>query len=229
MFTKLRRHRPSHATVVAYLALFVALGGSAYAVTMVTGKDIRNRSITKADIRKNTLTGSEILERRLGRVRRAVRARTADSAAISLQAGSAASADIAKNSEALAGQGAGFFEKASRTGFGRASLDPAGESGERVVLSWAEMGVELTSATDQASCGGDLKLAVKNTNSGGDPIQILEAGGSGSTVAPGAKAYPCGVANGADLALADAVGRVLFVDCAPAGGELRCVGTRSEP
>jgi hypothetical protein len=63
--------RPSHATVVAYLALFVALGGTTYAALRlaphsvggrelkphsVTGRHIRDRSITGADIKGGSLT-----------------------------------------------------------------------------------------------------------------------------------------------------------------------------
>jgi hypothetical protein len=72
------RPRLNHATVVAYLALFVALGGSSYAAvkingdniqnTSVAGKKLENRTITRAKIKKNTLTGIEINESRLGSV-----------------------------------------------------------------------------------------------------------------------------------------------------------------
>lgn len=41
MLGRLRSHRPGHATVVAYLALFVALGGSSYAAIQITGKKSR--------------------------------------------------------------------------------------------------------------------------------------------------------------------------------------------
>jgi hypothetical protein len=41
--------------VVGYLALFVALSGSAYAVGTVTSADIRNRTIKAVDIRPGTL------------------------------------------------------------------------------------------------------------------------------------------------------------------------------
>jgi hypothetical protein len=36
----------SHTTVVAYLALFVALGGTTYAAATRTGRDIENGTIT---------------------------------------------------------------------------------------------------------------------------------------------------------------------------------------
>src|SRR4051812_49921795 len=66
--------------LVSAAALFVALGGSSYAVATgsigsreiadnsVRGKDIRNRTITGRDVRRNALGGVSIYESRLGRV-----------------------------------------------------------------------------------------------------------------------------------------------------------------
>jgi hypothetical protein len=49
--------RQSPAMVVATLALFVALGGTAVAAgTLITGKQIKNSSITGADVKNNSLT-----------------------------------------------------------------------------------------------------------------------------------------------------------------------------
>ncbi len=230
MLAKLRTCRPSHATVVAYLALFVAIGGSAYAAATITGKDIANRSITKKDIKKNGLTGREIREGALGRVPRARRATKAGSANSALQAGNATSADLAKNSDALAGQNSSFFEKTSRTSFGRASQAPSGESGEQVLLAWPEMGIEVTSSS--AACGGgDLAFAVRNTKPAGPAAEVLQRGaGADTTVPGGAEGDVCSDdADGADFEVTDSTGRMLFVDCAPGNGEIRCVGIRSEP
>jgi hypothetical protein len=47
--------RNRHATVVAYLALFVALGGSAYAVTRITSKQIKNNTIKSIDVKDRSL------------------------------------------------------------------------------------------------------------------------------------------------------------------------------
>jgi hypothetical protein len=49
---------PSPAMVVALAALFVALGGSAYALT-VTGATIRNGTITGVDIKNRSLKGAK--------------------------------------------------------------------------------------------------------------------------------------------------------------------------
>lgn len=65
--------RPSHATVIAYLALFTALAGSAYAVSKVGSREVANNSlrsrdlrdgagVTGRDIRDNRVTGEDIRE-----------------------------------------------------------------------------------------------------------------------------------------------------------------------
>lgn len=52
-----------HTTAVAYLALFVALGGSAYAATTITGADIKNGTVTGKDV-KNRSLGTKKLTRK---------------------------------------------------------------------------------------------------------------------------------------------------------------------
>jgi hypothetical protein len=52
--------RPSHATVVAYLALLVALGGSAYAVTKVGTNDLKNNAVTGKKIRNGTVGAADL-------------------------------------------------------------------------------------------------------------------------------------------------------------------------
>lgn len=57
--------RPSHATIVAYLALFVALGGSSYAAITITGKNVKNSSLTGKDVKNSSLTTSDVKNRSL--------------------------------------------------------------------------------------------------------------------------------------------------------------------
>lgn len=68
----IRRHL-SYANVTATLALFVALGGGAYAVSKVNSRDIANDSVRSVDlknrkavkgidVKRNTLTGRQISE-----------------------------------------------------------------------------------------------------------------------------------------------------------------------
>jgi hypothetical protein len=60
--------RLNYANVVATLALFVALGGSSYAVSNISGSQIRNASIAGKKLKRNTLGGARIKEARLGTV-----------------------------------------------------------------------------------------------------------------------------------------------------------------
>jgi hypothetical protein len=65
------RRRLTYANVTATLALFIALGGSSYAALTVTGRNVKNGSLSFRDLRQDTLDGSRIKESRLGTVRRA--------------------------------------------------------------------------------------------------------------------------------------------------------------
>jgi len=56
----LKRLARRHTTAVAYLALFAALGGSAYAAGTITGKNIKDGTITGSDV-KNRSLGTEKL------------------------------------------------------------------------------------------------------------------------------------------------------------------------
>ena len=47
--------RPSPALIVALVALFVALGGPAQAARLITGKQIKNHSITTKDLARSTI------------------------------------------------------------------------------------------------------------------------------------------------------------------------------
>jgi hypothetical protein len=61
----LRRFVPSPAMVVALTALFLALGGSAYAL-VITGKSIRNNTVTGSDIRNGSLRGKDAHQNSFG-------------------------------------------------------------------------------------------------------------------------------------------------------------------
>ena len=60
MFSKFFR-RPSHTTVVAYLALFAALGGTSYAAVKLP-----KNSVGGAQIKKNAVTGAKVKNSSLG-------------------------------------------------------------------------------------------------------------------------------------------------------------------
>lgn len=67
---RILRRTPSPALIISLIALFVAMGGSAYAL-VITGADVKNGSLTGKDLRKNTLTGTQIRESRVGKVPKA--------------------------------------------------------------------------------------------------------------------------------------------------------------
>jgi len=67
---RILRRRPSPALIISLIALFVALGGTAYAL-VITGADVKNGSLTGKDLRKNTLTGAQIKESKVGKVPKA--------------------------------------------------------------------------------------------------------------------------------------------------------------
>jgi hypothetical protein len=69
------RQRLTYANVMSTLALFIALGGSSYAAITISGSSIKNRSIPAKKLKRNAITGNEVRESRLSRVRRA---KTAD-------------------------------------------------------------------------------------------------------------------------------------------------------
>ena len=56
----LKRLSRRHGTVVAYLALFAALGGSAYAAVTVTGKTIKDGTVTGRDVKNRSLGTSKL-------------------------------------------------------------------------------------------------------------------------------------------------------------------------
>src|SRR5688500_1701725 len=61
----------TYANVMATLAVFIALGGSSYAALTISGRDVKDGSLTNRDLKRNTLGGTRIKESRLGKVRRA--------------------------------------------------------------------------------------------------------------------------------------------------------------
>src|SRR5215208_6344019 len=178
----LLRDRLTYANVVATLALFVALGGSSYAALSITSKDVKNRSLKGGDLKKDTVTGKEIRESKLGRVPSATNAasadiaKSADSATTAGTAGTANVAGIAQDAQNLAGQGVGAFERSSRVQFGRASASPAGIPNEQTLFSWPEMGVEVRTSVQQCGDPDATSFSVRSTKgAGGGNIDLTNA------------------------------------------------------
>lgn len=56
---RVKRYRPSAAMVVALIALFAATAGTATAAKLITGKMIKNSSITSADVKNSSLLSAD--------------------------------------------------------------------------------------------------------------------------------------------------------------------------
>jgi hypothetical protein len=96
-----RIRRPSAALVVAFIALLVALGGSAgadpvgFVAKTIKGKSIKKGSVTGDRLKRNTITGRQVRESSLAEVPKAAAADSAASAGTAQTAGSAGSATTA--------------------------------------------------------------------------------------------------------------------------------------
>jgi hypothetical protein len=70
------RSNLSYANVMATIAVFVALGGGAYAASQINGASLKDRSVAGRKIKVNGLTGTEVRESSLATVPRAKGAQT---------------------------------------------------------------------------------------------------------------------------------------------------------
>ncbi|HEX8084471.1 MAG TPA: hypothetical protein VF529_09295 [Solirubrobacteraceae bacterium] len=117
--------------LVAYLALFVALSGTSYAVTAlprnsVGTKQIKRNAVTGAKVKRDTLTGQDVDEAKLAQVPLAARARVADTATTATSATNAvnaANAARAADAATLGGQPPTAFLAAGAKAADSALLD----------------------------------------------------------------------------------------------------------
>ena len=113
--------KPAPATVIALIALFVALGGTTYAATSlpansvgakqlrngaVTNRTLHTGAVTGSKVAPNSLTGTEINSATLGTVPNATHAISADRAT---NAAHTTNADHATNADKLAGSPASAY------------------------------------------------------------------------------------------------------------------------
>lgn len=161
---------PRHNTVIAYLALFVALGGSAYAATQlpknsvgpkqlkanaVTGPKIKNGAVTGSKIGANSVTGANVDESTLGRVPSAAsaeRAATADRAAVAESAANAA------NANTLGGLPSSDFLRTNAVQFHTGALNACFKQKLAEIPGWFEI-------TTVGDCQNAFKFVIKNLSS----------------------------------------------------------------
>jgi hypothetical protein len=189
------RRRLTYANVMATLAVFIALGGSSYAALTVTGRTVKNGSLTFRDLRRDTLGGSRIKESRLGTVRRArntdrLNGVTADRLLVHCPQGTFPVSDVcvetAARGPAPYGTAAVVCEGTDRSaGPGRRL-----PSHDELMTAIGDAGITLTP-------GGELTRNVYPSASDPGRLDVLfvitDTGGVGITpdTAAGAKAFRC--------------------------------------
>jgi hypothetical protein len=161
---RLRAPRLTYANVTATLALVLALGGTTYAATKVTSKQIVNGTIRGVDVRKDSLTGVQINESKLGPINRARSARDADN---------------------LAGLAPAAWERSTRILVGRALPTQVGVNANIVV--WPEMGVAIQTDGDADDRAEVRLLSLRAPGSADMKVTVEGAGAPGNiNLAPGA-------------------------------------------
>jgi hypothetical protein len=189
------RRRLTYANVMATLAVFIALGGSSYAALTVTGRDVKNGSLTFRDLRRESLGGNRIKESHLGTVRRARNADrlngvTAERLLVRCPEGtfpvSNVCVETAARGPAPYGAAAVVCEGTDRSaGPGRRL-----PSHDELMTAIGEPGIAL-------AAGGELTRNVYPSGSVAGEVDVLfvatNAGGVGITpdTAAGAKAFRC--------------------------------------
>src|SRR5579862_2242593 len=139
------------ATLLATVALFVALGGTAYAVSTINGSLLKNRSVAAIKLEKHTITGTEVNLKKLGKV---PNAHHAD------QATTATTATTAANASALGGLAPSAFQHSCQPGAVEAYAYVKGNPAFSTTYTSANPPVQ-----DQFNCTGGV-VQVKRTAAG---------------------------------------------------------------
>lgn len=199
--------------VVAYLALFAALTGTAYAADKIGSNDIRKgavkskqiadgqvksrdiqdqRGVRSIDVKDGSLRGADIDESSLGKVPRSIRA------------------DVAS---ALDGFDPSQVLARDRILYGRAAADADGE----LLIDWQEAGMEVRTR-DVGAGDAITDIRILNTNPpGGSSFYVANPGSNGGLLEPGADTK-VGAFLGADRILVENkgdLGRMMRLTCFP--------------
>ena len=184
------RPRVTYANVVSTLALFVALGGSAYAVSKITGADVKDRSLTSRDLKSNSANGRVVKERSLGAVPRAQNAaRLAGQPAgrflVSCPSGTKALIDVCIE---LQPRPAASYRTAA---FDCSAIDNRERIGRRLPTH-QELMVALADPEIQLAPGGELTGNVYPSGTPGqlDVLYVTEENGN-AALTTDAKGYRC--------------------------------------
>jgi hypothetical protein len=208
----LKLRRPSPSMIVALTALAVALGGTAFAAgVVINGKLLKNGSVTGNKLKKDTLSGTQIKESKLGKVPRATnadRATAAVNAKSALRAATAQSAAQAVNADTVGhlrpdafvqGGGQRFFLNKSlsaNTAQTNAFDIPTLGSVEMTCPSNSQTKLTITNATGQTIEESSMELDSVMPHAGGGVIpdggSLLGASGASFGQAHIALLWPSG-------------------------------------
>jgi hypothetical protein len=188
------RDRLTYANVIATIALFVALGGSSYAVSKIDGSDIRKRSLTGKQFKSNSIGSRVVKESSLRPVPKARNAaRLAGQPAVrflvSCPAGTVPISDVCVEVQAHPAdsyRGAAFY----------CSLTDNRERAGRRLPTHDELMTALANPQVQLSPGGELTSEVYPSSTPGkvDVLYVTEENGSVGVVpddGTGAKGFRC--------------------------------------
>jgi hypothetical protein len=144
---------------MATIAVFVAIGGTSYAATKLTGKDLRAHSLTARNFHKNSVTGVAVRESTLSKVPQAVEAEhldgvTAEALFIRCPEGTLAVADTCIETQA---HPPAYFSAALHE---CAAIESQPGGPGRRLPTYDELSAALTHSEIGLSAGGELTSQV---------------------------------------------------------------------
>ena len=226
MFAGIGRHIRSN--VVAYLALFVALSGTAYAADKIGSKDIRKGAVKSKQIADGKVKSRDIQN---GRGVRSVDVKDGSLTGADIEESSLDSVPNAGNADSalsLQGFGPSQFLGSDRILYGR---QPSGAD-EALLIDWADAGIEVR--THDIDAGDSIfEARILNTNpAGGSYFSVVDPGSGSAPIAPGGNRKVGGLI-GFDRLLVENkgdLGRMMRLSCFAnviAGGDdgfMQCMG-----
>ncbi|MCB8969292.1 MAG: hypothetical protein M9964_13850 [Solirubrobacterales bacterium] len=206
--------RPSHATIVAYLALMLAIGGTAFAATQlprnsVTSKQVRNKSLKGKDVKSDALTGAQVKEATLSKV---------------------------ADSDLLDGRDSSdFLSAADAAGFAPVGAIRSGSGNEtatspQVILDYPDLGIRLQTDGDSDQ---DRSYVLANTRTSGRIATVTEGSAGATYTYPGELSPTFNPANRIIdfvTALYDDPSTAVHFSCGfvPPNGVVTCIGIRTD-
>jgi hypothetical protein len=159
--------RLTYANVAGTLALVVCMSGTAVAAATINGSEINNRSISHTKLIRNTLTGAEVRESKLGTVPNAHRI---DGRRVYRIARNIPSVNNGTAPLVLV-QGLGTFEVECSSGGNAFTLHYTNTSANPTHYSYTKTGdgagTDVT-AGSRVAAGAPIEIPVDNTGAGGD-------------------------------------------------------------